>query len=93
MDVIDGQGNRSLIIDLTLTTFIDSAGLSALFDAWRRMQDRGGEFMLSGPTNDVARVIRASDLEHVFVITPAWAHPAHGDGRTTLDRSALRPFG
>ena len=32
IDVIDGQGNRSLIIDLTLTTFIDSAGFSALFD-------------------------------------------------------------
>ncbi|MGI8631278.1 MAG: hypothetical protein ACR2NA_01855 [Solirubrobacterales bacterium] len=47
----------------------------------------------SAPKNDVARVILASDLENVLVITPAWAHPAHGDGRTTLDRSAFRPFG
>lgn len=57
------------------------------------MQDRGGELMLSGPTNDVARVILASDLENVLVITPAWAHPTHGDGRNPLHRSAFRPFG
>ena len=81
IDVIDGQGNRSVIIDLASTTFIDSLGLSVLFDAWRRMHDRGGEFMLSGPKNDVARVILASDLENVFVITPAWTHPVHGDSR------------
>jgi len=94
IDVIDGQGNRSLIIDLASTTFIDSAGFSVLFDAWRRMHDRGGEFVLSSPTNDVARVILASDLDSVLVITPAWAHPAHGDGRNhqvRFDPSADAP--
>ena len=87
IDVIDGQGNRSLIIDLTLTTFIDSLGLSVLFDAWRRMHDRGGEFMLSGPKNDVARVILASGLQNVGFCANTAATPSGGRCRVVVRQS------
>ena len=78
VDIIDDQGNRQLVVDLSQTTFVDSAGISVLLDALRRMEGNGGELVLSGPTADVLRVFEAAQLDRVFVITPAWSHPVHG---------------
>lgn len=78
VDVIHGQGNRQLVLDLRETTLVDSAGRSVLVDALRRMQRSGGELVLSGPTSDVAQSFHDAGLDTVFVITPAWDHPAHG---------------
>lgn len=78
IDAIDGQGNLRLVLDLRAMTLIDTAGLSVLVDALRRMQQKGGELVLSGPTGGVVRAIAAAGLDTAFVITAAWAHPAHG---------------
>ena len=78
VDIIDDQGNRQLVVDLSQTTFIDSAGLAVLLDALRRMETNGGDLVLSGPTADVMRVFEVAQLDKVFVITPAWSHPVHG---------------
>ena len=93
VDVIDGQGNRRLVVDLRATTFIDSTGLSVLVDALKRMQKNGGELVLNAPASDVAAAFGAAGLDKVFDITPAWAHPAHGDARTRADESAGRGHG
>ncbi|MDQ6725296.1 MAG: STAS domain-containing protein [Actinomycetota bacterium] len=87
VDVIDGQGNRQLVLDLARTTRIDSAGLSVLVDALKRMQKTGGRIVLSGPTCQVARALAVAGLDKVFTITPSWTHPARG-GRTHLGRPA-----
>lgn len=84
VDIIDGQGNRSVVLDLTRMTLIDPAGSSVLVDARNRMQAQGGELILSGPTSEVAEAFAAAGLDRVLVITPAWAHPAHGGGRTKM---------
>lgn len=81
-DVIDGQGNRRLVVDLKATTFIDLAGFSVLVGALKRMRENGGELVLSAPASDVATALGAAGLDKVFDITPAWAHPAHGNART-----------
>ena len=86
VDVIDGQGNLRLVVDLRATTFIDATGFAVLVDALKRMQKNGGEFVLSAPASDVAAAFRAAGLDNVFDITPAWAHPAHGLARTKADR-------
>lgn len=86
VDVIDGQGNRQVVLDLREMTSIDCAGFAVLIDALKRMQRIGGDLVLSGPTKEVARAFDAADLDKVFVITPAWAHPTHGDGRSTQQR-------
>lgn len=87
VDVIDGQGNRNLVLDLKGMTSVDSGGIAVLVDAFRRMQKRGGELVLSGLTTNVTHALEAVGLEKVFVITPAWAHPSNGEARTDLSGS------
>jgi anti-anti-sigma factor len=84
VDVIDGQGNRRLVIDLTGTTRVDQAGLAVLVDALKRLRRTGGELVLSGPTDRVVRSLEAAGLDRIFAITPSWAHPAYGDGSAHL---------
>jgi anti-anti-sigma factor len=86
VDVIDGQGNRQLVLDLRRTTRIDSKGFSVLVDALHRQRKRGGDLVVSGPTSDVAEAFVAAGLEKVFVITPAWTHPAHGSASAEVRR-------
>ena len=88
VDVIDGQGNRQLVLDLTGTTLLDAFGVSVLVDALKRMQRKGGELILSGPTGRVARALEAAHLDKIFRITPSWEHPAQGDGRSHFGRPA-----
>ena len=91
VDVIDGRGNRQLVLDLRGTTRIDSVGFSVLVDALHRQRKRGGDLVLSGPTSDVTRAFVAAGLEKVFVITPAWIHPARGSAGAEIRQ--LRPGG
>ncbi|HVF14486.1 MAG TPA: STAS domain-containing protein [Acidimicrobiales bacterium] len=78
VDIIDGQGNRQLVLDLRGMSLIDEAGFAVLVDAQRRMRKIGGELVLSGATADVAQAFRLAGLDRVFVMTPAWNHPAQG---------------
>lgn len=89
LDVIDGQGNRHLIIDLRAMTYIDAAGIAVLVDALKRMEQYGGDLVLSGPTVDVMHALDAAGLAQVFVVTPAWAHPAHGEGAPAVANPGL----
>ena len=78
VDIVDGQGNRQVVLDLRRTTRVDAAGLLVLVDAVKRMDDYGGDLLLSGPTSRVEEQLRAADLEGTFGITPEWTHPARG---------------
>ncbi|MEA2686266.1 MAG: hypothetical protein QOE93_1461, partial [Actinomycetota bacterium] len=89
VDVIDGQGNRQVVLDLRGMTEVDSAGLFALADAVMRMRDHGGELVLSGPTAAVMAKLRVAGLGEAVLITPEWTHPA-GHGIGGGDRSRER---
>lgn len=78
VDVIDNQGNRQVVLDLRGMTSIDANGLFVLADALKRMDDHGGELLLSGPARAVEGQLRAVGLEETFGITPEWTHPARG---------------
>ena len=78
VDIIDGQGNRRVVLDLRDMAAVDAAGLAVLADALKRMDDCGGELLLSGPTGSVEEQLRAVGLEETFGITPEWTHPARG---------------
>lgn len=78
VDIIDGQGNRQVVLDLRQMTGVDVAGLVVLADALKRMEDYGGELVVSGPTASVEEQLRAVGLEKTFGITPEWRHPARG---------------
>ena len=50
------QGAMKVRIDLTPTTFVDSAGLAALVGAAREIRDRRGEVQVHSPKGSEARV-------------------------------------
>ncbi|HUR22816.1 MAG TPA: STAS domain-containing protein [Acidimicrobiales bacterium] len=78
LDIIDNQGNRQVVLDLRKMTSVDAAGLFVLADALKRMDDYGGELLLSGPTSAVDEQLRAVGLGETYGITPEWTHPARG---------------
>ena len=47
-DLIDGQGNRHLVLDLRGMTFVDAGGLSVLIHAHKRVQMNAGLLVMSG---------------------------------------------
>jgi anti-sigma B factor antagonist len=77
-DVIDGQGNRQLVLDLAGMTHVDSAGVGVLVGTLRKLQRRGGRLVLSAASSEVALTLEAAGLDKVFDMTPAWDHPARG---------------
>ena len=87
VDLIDGQGNRHLVLDLHRMTTVDPSGLSVFVDAHKRMRRIAGELVLSGLRPEVARAFESAGLDKVFTVTPMWSHPANGYGRNTLDRA------
>lgn len=88
VDVIDGQGNRQLVLELRGMTRIDATGFSAFLDAQRRMRKIGGQLVLSGPSSDVVHAFERAGLDLVFTITPAWTHPARGTARSNRNSPA-----
>jgi anti-anti-sigma factor len=51
------QGAQKVSIDLTPTTFVDSAGIAALVRAAKEIRDRRGEVAVHCPKGSEARVI------------------------------------
>jgi anti-anti-sigma factor len=61
------QGAMKVRIDLTPTTFVDSAGLAALVRAAREVRDRRGEVHVHSPKGSEARVfIELSGIQNVL---------------------------
>jgi anti-sigma B factor antagonist len=69
LDSIDGDTPR-VAVDLLDTSFIDSTGLTTLFRAHKRYEDRERDFSLVvGPRNvEVLRVIDLMGFDEVFTI-------------------------
>ena len=63
------DGTLSIVVDLQHLTFIDSTGLGLLVGALRRLQERGGQLVLSAPSPPVLRAIEVSGLADVFTVT------------------------
>lgn len=77
-DVIDVGCNRQVILDLREMSDVDFAGVLVIVDAVLRVQEQGGELLLSGPRPGVAETLRAVGVAEVVLITPEWTHPARG---------------
>ena len=78
VDLIDGQGNRHLVMNLLETTGVDGTAMAVLLDAHTRIQNNDGTLVLSGASPGLLRAIEDAGLGKVFTVRPAWAHPAHG---------------
>jgi anti-sigma B factor antagonist len=58
------------VIDLSLATYIDSAGLAALILAVQKIEAYGGKFLLAGLRETVRSVLESSRLDEIFRIFP-----------------------
>jgi anti-sigma B factor antagonist len=60
------QGRLRVVLDLTDTRFLDSAGMSVLIQAMHRFRKRNAVLALAAPSDGVIRIIRAMGLEGAF---------------------------
>lgn len=69
--LINTEGQRNIILDLSQVKFADSSGLSSLLVGHRLCKNAGGSFILSGLNDAVARLVTISQLDNVLAIVPS----------------------
>lgn len=67
--VINGQGEKNIVLDLSNCRYCDSSGLRAVLVANRLCEDAIGAFIVSGLRSDVENIFRISMLHTVLLIT------------------------
>ncbi len=67
--VVNSNGEKNIVLDISNCTYCDSSGLSAILVANRLCEDSMGTFILTGLQPDVEQIIRISMLHTVLVIT------------------------
>ena len=63
-----GAGSRSILVELSDVTFVDSTALSVLVSALKRLRQADGDLQLAGPTPNVRRVFEITGLTRLFTI-------------------------
>jgi anti-sigma B factor antagonist len=64
-------GRRTVVVDLTSVTFLDSTGLGTLVAARNRAEEAGGHLPIIGSAERVLKLFRITGLDEVFVIYPS----------------------
>lgn len=59
-------GVRAIVLDLSLTDYIDSAGLGTLVLLAKRAREMGARVVLSGLNDRLADLLRLTQLDQVF---------------------------
>jgi anti-sigma B factor antagonist len=67
--VLNTDGAKNIIIDLTNTRYCDSSGLSAILVANRLCKNSQGTFVLTGLQEPVKKLISISQLDTILNIT------------------------
>lgn len=68
LEAIDNEG-VGLVVDLTGTTYVDSAGIRALFDTGERLQVRGMELrVVAAPASFTADVLETVRMAERFAV-------------------------
>jgi anti-sigma B factor antagonist len=63
------EGANPVILDLGAVTFLDSAGISLLIQAKKRLQSAGSDLLLRSPQRNVMRVLEISGVNVLFAIS------------------------
>ncbi|RWY54258.1 STAS domain-containing protein [Mucilaginibacter gilvus] len=69
--LINTEGQRNIVLDLSQVKFADSSGLSSLLVGHRLCKNAGGAFILAGLNDAVARLVTISQLDNVLSIVPS----------------------
>lgn len=67
--VLNADGVKNIIIDLSETRYCDSSGLSAILVANRLCKNSDGVFVLTGLQDSVKKLISISQLDSILTIT------------------------
>ena len=59
-------GDRLVVIDLSVTEFVDSSGLGALVSCLKSARQVGGDLRIVAPTEQVAMVLRMTNLDRIL---------------------------
>jgi anti-sigma B factor antagonist len=62
------DGARSLVLDLSQVTFVDSTALGIVLGGQKRIEARGGQLRLVVPNTDVRRIFEITLLDRVLTI-------------------------
>lgn len=66
--ILNKNGVNTIILDMEVTKYCDSSGLSAVLTANRLCKDSSGKFVLCGLSDNVAGLIKIAQLDRVFTI-------------------------
>ncbi|WP_407431053.1 anti-sigma factor antagonist [Arcticibacter sp.] len=69
MILMNAEGIRNIILDLSQVLYSDSSGLSSLLVGHRLCKNSAGSFIISGLSENVERLINISQLQDVLSIT------------------------
>jgi len=67
--VLNTDGVKTIVIDLSATRYCDSSGLSAILVANRLCKNSSGTFVLTGLQEPVKKLISISQLDTILNIT------------------------
>ena len=81
LEVIE-QGAKTVLVDLTDTTFIDSTTLGVLVGGVKRLRPNDGQLVLVCDDRNITKIFEITGLDRVFTIYPNRedALAALGDG-------------
>ncbi|WP_423146114.1 STAS domain-containing protein [Rubrolithibacter danxiaensis] len=68
--LINTEGQRNIILDLSAVKYTDSSGLSSLLVGHRICKNSEGSFIITGINDNITRLITISQLETVLTIVP-----------------------
>lgn len=69
MILINTEGIRNIILDLSQVLYSDSSGLSSLLVGHRLCKNSAGSFIISGLSENISRLVNISQLQDVLSIT------------------------
>ena len=69
--ILNTDGVKNIILDLSETRYCDSSGLSAILVANRLCKNGNGFFVLTGLQDSVKKLISISQLDTILNITPS----------------------
>jgi anti-sigma B factor antagonist len=68
--LINTEGQRNIILDLSAVKYSDSSGLSSLLVGHRICKNSEGVFIITGINESISRLITISQLETILTIVP-----------------------
>jgi anti-anti-sigma factor len=71
MILLNAEGIRNIIFDMSQIKFVDSSGLSSILISNRLCKNSNGTFVLTGVNENVIRLIKISQLDTILNIVPS----------------------